>query len=220
MKNVLAIDSSTTLLSICLKKGESYFEVTLDCGLKHSENLLVQIDHLLQTASLTPSDLDLLVTSLGPGSFTGLRIAMATIKGLSTGLEIPYVAVPTLDYLAYGLDFFDGPVVPVIDARKKRYYCSVFLKGKRITTDLDILPEEIVLQLKQYDKILFTGPDCMTLPLDRKSGVFYDKNYKMGKSRQMLELGLQIYDKNGPADISTGPVYLRKSEAEIAMFGE
>ena len=67
MNNVLAIDASTSLLSICLKTGDKYYELTLDCGLKHMENVLIQTDHLIKTADISPEDLELLVCSEGPG---------------------------------------------------------------------------------------------------------------------------------------------------------
>ena len=220
MNNILAIDASTNLLSICLKKANSYYETTLDCGLKHSENLLLQIKNLFHSAELTPEDLDLLVTSQGPGSFTGLRIAMATVKGMATGLGLPYVAVPTLDYLAYGFDYFDGTVIPLIDAKKKRFYCALYEKGNKITKDLDITPEKIEILLNKYENILLTGPDCEKISLSREKGVFIDGNSFAGKSRQLLIMGLEKYKEEGPADIGSGPVYIRKSEAEIAMFGE
>ncbi len=220
MNNILAIDAATNLLSICLKQNESFYEITLDCGLKHSENLLIQIENLLKTAEMTPSDLDLLVTSQGPGSFTGLRIAMATVKGMSTGLNIPFVTVPTLDYLASGLEYFNGPVVPVIDAKKKRYYCAVYLKGLKKTDYLDISSEKIENILNTYETILLTGPDCQKITLSRDAGIFRDGNYFEGKSRQLLNLGIQKFNSDGPDPIDSGPVYIRKSEAEIAMFGE
>jgi len=104
MNHILAVDSSTNFLSICLKTGSFYYEVTIDCGLKHSENILKQVDHLVKTAGIHIKDLDLLICPEGPGSFTGLRIGMSTIKGIATALDIHYIAVPTLDYIAWGFD--------------------------------------------------------------------------------------------------------------------
>ena len=220
MNNILAIDAATNLLSICLKQNDSFYEITLDCGLKHSENLILQIENLLSTAEITPADLDLLVTSRGPGSFTGLRIAMATVKGIATGLNIPYVTVPTLDYLAKGLEYFNGPVVPLIDAKKKRFYCAVYLNGSKKTDPLDISTEKIENLLDSYKTVLLTGPDCYKIELSRKDGILRDGNHFEGKSRQLLNLGIQKFLNEGSDPINSGPVYIRKSEAEIAMFGE
>ncbi len=220
MKNILAVDSSASLLSICLKSESSYYEVTLDCGLKHSENLLKQIDHLLVTSGLEKKDLQLLICSEGPGSFTGLRIAMSTVKGMAAALSIPYTAVPTTDYLAYGFDYFPGVVVPLIDAKKKCFYCAIYKKGTRISEILDISIDDLLSLLKDERNILFTGPDCIMIDSSSREGVFLDGNASAGKSRQLLELGLKTYAARGPLSIDSGPVYIRKSEAEIAMFGE
>jgi len=220
MKNILAVDTASSLLSVCIKKDESFFESTIDYGLKHSETLMTEVDRMLKTAEMKAADLDLLVCSEGPGSFTGLRIGMATIKGLAAGLDIPYTAVPTSEYLARGLEYFPGAVVPVLDARKQRFYSAVFLEGKKLTADLDISAEDLFKILKSYDQVLFTGPDCAMMDLSIRDGLVMDDNYFMGRSRQLLLLGLAAYQKNGPRSFDLGPVYLRKSEAEICMFGE
>ena len=220
MKNVIAVDAATALLSICLMTDDRYYEITLDCGLKHMENILVQMDHLFKTAGITAKDLELLVCSEGPGSFTGLRIAMSTIKGMGAALDIPYTAVPTLDYLAGGLDFFPGAVVPVIDAKKKRFYCAVYEQGKKVIKDGDIPADVLLETLKKYKNVLLCGPDCLMINDETRSGLFHDGNYKSGKSRQLLEMGIEKFKISGADPISSGPVYIRKSEAEIAMFGE
>ena len=220
MKNICAIDSSTNLLSICLKSDDKYYESTYDCGLKHSENLLVLTDSLIHSAGISIKDLDLLIVSAGPGSFTGLRIAMSTVKGIATGLNIPYISVPTLDYLAWGYDYYDGAVVPLIDAKKKRFYTAVYHKGQKMTDDLDISPADLSELLKGYSRVLLTGPDCFKIQLESTADIFPDPNYFHGKSRQMLEIGIQKFKESGPDDISSGPIYIRKSEAEIAKFGE
>ena len=93
------------------------------------------------------SELDLIVCSKGPGSFTGLRIGMSTAKGLSMGSGVPLVTIGTMEMMAYGLDFFDGIVVPVIDARKKRYYTAFFNNKQRITENFDLTPFEILTKI-------------------------------------------------------------------------
>jgi tRNA threonylcarbamoyladenosine biosynthesis protein TsaB len=219
LNNVLAIDSSGSLLSICLKSESSYYEVTLDCGLKHSENLLKQIDHLMTTSGLKKSDLQLLICSEGPGSFTGLRIAMSTVRGIAAALSIPYTAVPTTDYLAFGFDYFPGVVIPLIDAKKKCFYSAVYKKGKRISDILDIGINELLSLVEKEKNILFTGPDCRMVEGELRQGISFDGNASSGKSRQLLQIGVELYKNHGPLPIDAGPVYIRKSEAEIAMFG-
>lgn len=220
MKNILALDTATAQLSLCLKKGNSYFELNIQDGLKHSETLMVLILKLMEQAEIQKEDLDLLICSEGPGSFTGLRIGMSTVKGLSFGLEIPYTAVPSCDYQAYGYDFFDGAVVPVMDARKKRVYTAIYHHGTRQTPLLDISEDELFDKLKAYPRVLFTGPDCQMMQNKESDSVFIDTNAALGRGRALLACGMKRFSEEGSLPENAGPVYLRKSEAEIALYGE
>ena len=139
---------------------------------------------------------------------------------MGAALNIPYTAVPTLDYLARGLEYFPGAVVPVIDARKKRFYCALYEKGKKIIKDRDITEEQLLKSLENYENVLLTGPDCLMIKGGKGTALFHDGNFRSGKSRQLLEMGIELFKTRGANPISSGPVYIRKSEAEIAMFGE
>lgn len=220
MNCILAVDTASSLMSVCLKKNNAYFEMTVDNGLKHSETLMNTILLVLNEAGVSRKDLDLLICSEGPGSFTGLRIGMSTIKGLAYGLGIPYSAVLTTDYLAYGFEYFDGIVVPLMDARKKRFYCGFYSKGGKVDGPSDLSEAEIIEKTSAYEKVLFTGPDCLMISPDARNGLFFDGNYRSGKSRQLLELGLKRFETEGSLPEDYGPLYLRKSEAEIALYGD
>lgn len=220
MNCVLAVDTASPLLSVCLKKGDSWFEITLQDGLKHSETLMNTILLIIKEGNIQKTDLELLICTEGPGSFTGLRIGMSTIKGLAYGLGIPYTAVKTTDYLAYGYDYFPGAVVPVMDARKKRLYCAIYAEGKKINGPLDLSEDDLFEHLQEYERVLFTGPDCSMISDGKRPGIFKDGNYFQGKSRQLLELGLKRFQNEGPFSDDAGPVYLRKSEAEIGLYGD
>ena len=101
---ILALDSSATSASIAITDGTTLLaEYTLDNGNTHSETLLPMVEFALRTLSLTVDDIDLFAVSAGPGSFTGVRIGAATVKGLAFGRDIPCVAVSTLHALAYNL---------------------------------------------------------------------------------------------------------------------
>ena len=142
---------------------------------------------------------------------------MATAKGISFSLGIPMTAVPSLDAMAFGLDFFDGVVVPVIDARKKRFYSAVYKGGERISDYLDISAEGLIEKLSPHKRVLLTGPDASLF--HRISGNRYILNpvYNRANARFLLELGVVEYSNNGPAPEGLGPMYLRKSEAEIGI---
>ena len=117
--NILAFDFSTKILSISLKKDDSYYNYSAFVGFQHSENLLSSIEFLLYSAGIKGKDLDLVVCPLGPGSFTGLRIGMATAKGMADGAKCPFKAVPTLDGWA-GFDFVTTTSPWVDEATEQR----------------------------------------------------------------------------------------------------
>src|SRR2546428_8438510 len=122
---LLAVESATLSGGFGLLDGDRLLaEITLNIAIPHSERLMSAVDRLLADCGLAPSDLEGLAVSVGPGSFTGLRVGLATVKGLAMALDLPVAAVPTLDALAARLPFADAPVCPILDARKGEVYLS------------------------------------------------------------------------------------------------
>jgi len=220
--NILGIDCSTSLLSVSLKSGEKLYESSIHDGFKHSENLMVQIDHLFSIAGLSRSELDLIAVAAGPGSFTGLRIAMSTAKGLAMGAEADLVSLSTLDVYAEPLKHFEGVVIPVIDARKKRLYAAMYKSGEKISKELDIEAEKLIQMAASHSKILITGPDSHLFEKIslNDSRIIIDKRFSSVTATPLINLGLKKYKDVGPDPHGSGPVYIRKSEAELSMFGE
>lgn len=217
--NVLAFDTSTGVFSICLEIEKYRYDFSSSKGFKHSETLVNEIDLLLKREDLSVSNLDLIVCPEGPGSFTGLRIGMATAKGLSLGSNVPVVTVPTLDMIAYGLDYFDGIVVPIIDARKKRYYTALFKNGVKISDNLDLTTEDLLNKLKAYDRVLFTGPDVLDFSqnIELNSAFSIDIINKKSWAGNLIRPGIKKFQEFGPSPDAEGPLYLRRSEAEIGI---
>jgi tRNA threonylcarbamoyladenosine biosynthesis protein TsaB len=214
---ILSIDCTTDILSLALKADDRCFELTIDDGKKHSENLVLLIDSLFVQAGREPRETELVVCSQGPGSFTGLRIGMSTAKAVSMAAACPFVAIPALDVYGSDLAFFDGAVLPVIDARKKRFYTALYHRGERKTDFLDAGPAEILDLLEPYDKVIFTGPDCASFFGIMQKGVYFDKNGRSGKASSLMRLGLQKFQEQGTGDPQeSGPLYIRKSDAEEA----
>ena len=203
------------MLNTCLKTDKQFFEINLHAGLKHSEHLLVSVNQLMDNAGLSFDELDLIVCSKGPGSFTGLRIGMSTAKGLSSGSSTPVVSVNILDVYALGFDFFNGIVVPVIDARKNRFYTAFYESGKRISDYQDLTSEEIVSEIEKYENVLFTGPACDLIENRIAGESFNFYKYNSTIAQKMTELGLEIYKTLGADPDNEGPMYIRKSDAEI-----
>ncbi len=219
MKNILAIDTASKLLGVTLQVGNSIYQREINEGFTHSENLVPLIKTMVDSAEIKIKDLDLLVCSRGPGSFTGLRIGMATMKGMAVGLGIPLISIPTLDLYAYENRDFNGLVLPIIDARKKCFYTAKFVNGQKLTEDLDLTFEEILELIKEDDNILLTGIDAEVVKdkILTYDNIKIDEHSNRNYSKSLIALGIEEYGKNGADSESQGPIYKRKSEAEIML---
>ncbi len=224
--NILAADTSTTTLYLCLLTDTTKTSLALSGGQQHSENLVPKIIELTKNQNLKLTDLDLLVCTKGPGSFTGLRIAMSALKGISLASNIPLVAIETNKLLASTVSYFNGTIMSAIDARKKRFYITLFKNTERLTKDLDIDENETIELIKDEKNILITGPDSQKF-YDKliKVGLFeklpnlkvYVDNSKYDLGYHLAVLGKEEFEKNGAAPFGFGPSYIRKSDAEIAL---
>lgn len=214
--NVLAVDTSGKELTVALKTDNSYQEYIADLGMKHSESLLPTILDLCKKAEITSKEINRLVCTRGPGSFTGLRIGMACLKGIQTAIGCPLVSISTLEIMAFPFKDLDLPVVVALDARKKRFYLGVYKEGKALCPDLDGSEEDIAELLKAYNKVIVTGP---------AADLFYPKLKDLNLNLSIIKDSLPIRnigqammilsEDRKPDHIGQGPVYIRKSDAEI-----
>ena len=159
---ILAIDTSTDFLGlVILRDGKILAKCHMKANRKHSILLVPTIDKLLRRARLKIKDVDCFAISVGPGSFTGLRIGVTVVKGLAYTLKKPIVAVPTLDVIAGNAKNFAGIICPVLDARKKKVYACLYRSdGKevvRISKYLLLPIEDLLKKTQKYDKVLFLG---------------------------------------------------------------
>jgi tRNA threonylcarbamoyladenosine biosynthesis protein TsaB len=213
---VLAIDCSTDILSVALKTDTGWSESSLDLGLRHAERVMELVDSCLSRAGVGRSELGLAACAGGPGSFTGLRIGMAASKGIAAGLGIPWVPVPTLDALAWGLGCFPGAVAPIIDGKKGRVYSAIYLQGARATEWLDIPLAKLATLLDTYPDAIVTGPDAdLFAPYAaERPGFRVDDRARSPAARAIAILGLEAFLRGGPGRTDDGPLYLRPSEVE------
>jgi tRNA threonylcarbamoyladenosine biosynthesis protein TsaB len=124
---VLALDASHMKGSAAVTQGrEILCEIVFDASDTHSATLMPAVDECLKTAGVRTSDIDLFVTVIGPGSFTGLRIGLATVKGFAAVNGRPVAAVGSLELLAAAIPFVSDPVLPLIDARRGEVYAAVY----------------------------------------------------------------------------------------------
>jgi len=124
---ILGIETATMTGGVALLNEERLIsEYTLNVRTTHSARLMPALDRVLEDSSIDKCEIDGIAVSIGPGSFTGLRIGLATAKGLALGLDIPLAGVPTLDALAHNTPFAMYQICPILDAKRKEVYYSLF----------------------------------------------------------------------------------------------
>ena len=225
---IFACESSSGTASVALLRDrEPLGEFSVNAGNTHTETLLPMTDALFRACGITPDDVGLFVLSAGPGSFTGVRIAAAHIKGLAFGRDVPAASVSTLEALAFNLSGLCDIAAPCLDARRNQIYTSLFdCSGDcpvRLTPD-EALPaaaaaDRIAPLFAEGKRIAVSGDGSLVL-----TGVLKQRGTDAvtppGMSRfqsavSAALLGLQKYEKGEVTDAqSLRPVYLRIPQAE------
>lgn len=218
--NILAFDTSTIFGSIALaREGKICAEYTLRDKKTHSERLLPSIDALLSKLSMRRSDIEAIAVSIGPGSFTGLRIGLATAKGLCMGLEIPLYTVSTLKSLANNCSYADVPLCAVLNAGRGELYATLF------NEDLENMSQPALYNAEKLssnitDKVIMVGliEEKMKAVLQRNNAIRFARNKdSYPKATSLIDLVIRdqmdnIYDMEQLASVE--PIYMRKSAAE------
>lgn len=168
--NILAIDSSAKAASAAVVSEEAVLaSFHLDVKLTHSQTLMPMCQQVLACAGLTMEDIHGIAVSKGPGSFTGLRIGMAAVKGLAFAKNLPCVGVSTLKSLAYNLQGFEGIACAVMDARRNQVYNALFALRdgtvSRLCEDRAISVEELKAELTDFNQPVFLVGDGAQLCL-------------------------------------------------------
>lgn len=221
---LLAVDTSTPGGSVALFDGDTLLaEFFRRLPGTHSDWLLDAVDRLLGTAGIQVGDLGLLAVVRGPGSFTGLRVGMATVKGLAIGSGVPVVGLSSLAVLAAAVPFARMPVCTLLDARKKEVYAGLFdtSRGQPVA-----LGEERVLDPEQLPAtldgdILFVGDGAIAyraLIVARlgERAHFVPAAHAAPRAGMIGRLARDAATSSGTTSLAAlKPVYLRASEAEI-----
>lgn len=222
---ILSVDSSTAVATVALLSDSGVLgEYTLNDKKQHSVLILPMIERLLNDNNLTIKDMDGFVVSEGPGSFTGLRIGLATIKGMSFGTNKPFISISNLDGLAYNVINFNGIICPVMDALRGNVYTALYRnnngKLERLSEYLIISLEELSSLLKEYNEpVLFIGDGTIKYKVElkdlKKEVVFPPLHLNYTRASSLGELGLAKLLNGEKDDINDStPLYLRKSQAE------
>jgi len=161
---ILAVDSSGASSSVAIMRGKTVLAEATQANPKkqHCEGLMLSLDNCMKLAGLSPQDIDFIACTSGPGSFTGIRIGAAAVKGLAHATDIGIIAVPTLDALAYNVFSVSKLVVPVIDARRGQVYTAAYRwEGSQLTRISEyecILLEDVLHNLDALgEKAIFVG---------------------------------------------------------------
>ena len=213
---LLSLDSSAVTASVALTDGDRVIKSEfVNSGLTHSETLLPMVKRVMGDNEF--SSLDAVAIPAGPGSFTGVRIGVATVKGIAFAGNIPCYGVSTLEAIAYNFVDENCVVCAVMDARRMQFYNAIFKVENgivsRITPDRAISIDDLREELKQYDSVIIAGDGAalcsQNIALDNCKIAADDKIYQ-----NALSVAKCVKNKKAIAPSALMPVYLRQSQAE------
>lgn len=223
---ILAIDTATLVSSVALATADTLLaEITLQTKKTHSELLMPHIAKLLDMALVAKSDLKGVAVSIGPGSFTGLRIGLSTAKTLAYALQIPVVGVPTLAAMAYGCPVPGVILAPMLDAQKGNVYQALFewhqgeLKEIQpaIVTEITAALES----LSQQERPVIVMGESAVMYRDKieqigKNLILAAPHVVIQRASSVAGLGYKLIKQGVRHDVmGLEPLYIRRSEAEV-----
>lgn len=213
---LLSVDSSAVTASAALTENGSVIKSELiNKGLTHSETLLPLIESVMQGYEY--KELDAIAVTAGPGSFTGVRIGVATVKGIAFPYDIPCISVSTLEAIAYNFADENAVVCAVMDARRMQFYNALFKAENgeitRLCDDRAISLEDLKKDLEKYEYVIIAGDGAKlcydNINLENTALAAEDKRFQCG-----IGVALAAKNKNTIKAETLMPVYLRLSQAE------
>lgn len=222
---VLSVDTSSLVATCAVVDEEKVLgEYTLNQDMTHSERLIPMIKVVMDSLGLEPKDIDLFAAASGPGSFTGLRIGLATIKGLAHVADKPVLGISTLEALAFNIPWGEV-VIPIMDARRDRVFTGIYSWGNGKLEDIlkpTILEIDELLDFidDNYEDVMFNG-DGTNVFKERivnrlgEKALFAPISLNMSRASSVGELALLKW-KEGNRDnyFELVPDYLRESQAQ------
>ena len=223
--NILAFDTVSTSFSIALKSDDSIIEINKENIKNHNSELIPILNDFLEENKLSLDNIDCIVLGIGPGSFTSIRIAFATIKSICYAKNIKIIGVSSLESLYQNIKSFNGLKLALIEARKGSVYTNIYRDDKKIKENLDLTYNELIDlidSISNENEIITLCGDGFS----KNKEIFLEslKNYKINdldnsfniiKASNSIILSESRF-KAGDFDniFSLSPLYLRKSEAE------
>ena len=239
---VLAFDTATETLAVAAARDDDWVAHSCHGGLRHAALLAPLIERVTGELGVHVADVDLVAVGIGPGSFTGVRIGVATAKGIAAANGARLAGVCGLDAMAWDQRHAGGLVVPLIDARKQRCYAACYRDGRRVGPYLDQTPaalaETVRATAQPGEPVLLTGPAAAQFEAAlraspagqsagaapfgagwpsaewRSAGWRVDRRHAQVPVLSMLDLAA-AGTVAAPADLK--PLYLRRSEAELGI---
>ena len=217
---LLSVDTSSQASTAALLcDGELLCEYTQNQNKTHSVKMLPMIEQMLADVAVSLSDIDVFACGIGPGSFTGVRIGVATVRGFAKTLDKPCVAVNSLEILANNVSCFNGTAVALISARENECYCAMYEKGAEVLPPCVMTVEEIAAAVSEKEACIFVGDGavCNREKLESlaENAVFATGKANIISAQSAAEVAQKAVGENR---ITTCegliPLYLRKSQAE------
>ncbi|MGV6828262.1 MAG: tRNA (adenosine(37)-N6)-threonylcarbamoyltransferase complex dimerization subunit type 1 TsaB [Flavobacteriales bacterium] len=218
MAFLLCIETTSTNCSVALFNNTNLLFLKEDNNnqYSHAERLHVYIETVLQQTKVLKEQLDAIVISEGPGSYTGLRIGVSAAKGLCFALDIPLISVPTLESLANQVKHTDGDIIAMIDARRMEVFSAIFSESKEQIrkTEAEILNENSFQDILAKKKVYFigSGVEKFRNMVAHSNAVFIEN--KLPSAKEMGVIASKKYKKSNIEDVAYfEPFYLKAFKA-------
>ncbi len=220
---ILAVDSSAKTASVAVTDGETLIsECFVNAGLTHSRTLMPMIDNALTQADMKIDDIDVFCVNAGPGSFTGIRIGVAAVKGLALCNDKPCAGVSTLESAAYNFIDESCLVSVSMDARCNQVYTALFRcensKVTRLCEDKAVSIDELCNELSSYDEKIYLAGDgaeiCYNAFKDKLNNVVLSGENRRYQRAYGAALAAKNNEENFSSSANLVPVYLRLPQAE------
>lgn len=213
---ILSVSTSSNIASVAISENDNcILELNIDNNKTHSETLMPLISELFEKTNISLKELDLIACDVGPGSFTGIRIGISSVKAIAESLNIPVISVTSLEALAYNIKNSECKTIcSLIDARNNQVYSGIFdkeynLQEKYIADDINV----IIKKINKYKSIVFVGDGAIT-----HKNLLQIKDFSYENIIHSKNIGKCAYKKYKENKIDTAdtimPLYLRKSQAE------
>ena len=222
---ILGIDTSSNVATLAIMEDEKLIcEYTLNHKRTHSVKLMPMIEEIFKACELKIEDIDLIGVCTGPGSFTGLRIGVATANALSHVKNIPICSVNTLESLAFNMNMSKGIIYPILDAQRNDVYtCKYLWEGSSLVAidDIDVKNiDELIEEMKERPETVVVLGEAVDIYKDKfkdtKNIYMAPNSHKLSRASSICEIA---YAKHKKGEVNNcynvKPYYIRKSQAEV-----